>query len=72
MKFKFDAGSYALVGREQLDGRDVLRIEYYPTNLFRQERQEGRDGGRIGRGRKGRTRRRKTPCCCGCSTKSRW
>ena len=43
MKFKFDAGSYALVGREQLDGRDVFRIEYYPTNLFRQERQEGRD-----------------------------
>ena len=44
MKFKFDAGSYALVGREQLDGRDVLRIEYYPTNLFRQDGRDGQDG----------------------------
>ena len=43
MKFKFDAGSYALAGREQLDGREVLRVEYYPTNLFRQGR-EGREG----------------------------
>jgi len=53
MKFKFDAGSYALVGREQLDGRDVLRIEYYPTNLFRQERQEGRDRRQDRKGQEG-------------------
>lgn len=38
MRFRFDPGHYALVGREQLLGRDVLRIEYYPTRLF----QEGR------------------------------
>ena len=49
MRFKFDQGTYALVGREQLDGREVLRIEYYPTNLFRpgrdgQEGQERREG----------------------------
>ena len=59
MRFKFDAGTYALVGRETLDGREVLRIEYYPTNLFRpgregregQVRQEGQDG-KPGRGKK--------------------
>ena len=34
MDFKFDSGRYALVGREKLDGQDVLRVEYYPTNLF--------------------------------------
>jgi hypothetical protein len=34
MKFKFDQGQYALVGREKVLGRDVLKIEYYPTNLF--------------------------------------
>jgi hypothetical protein len=34
LRFKFDAGRYALVGREQLDGLDVLRVEYYPTRLF--------------------------------------
>ncbi|MGE3959495.1 MAG: hypothetical protein AB7H96_22465 [Vicinamibacterales bacterium] len=38
LRFRFDAGRYALVGREQLDGRDVLRIEYYPEKLFTEER----------------------------------
>jgi hypothetical protein len=35
MKFKFDAGSYALAGRERLLGRDVLKIEYYPQQYFK-------------------------------------
>jgi hypothetical protein len=34
LRFKFDEGQYALVGREKLLNRDVLRIEYYPTRLF--------------------------------------
>ena len=34
LRFKFEEGKYALVGREQLDGRDVLKIEYYPTRMF--------------------------------------
>jgi hypothetical protein len=34
LRFKFESGKYALVGRETLDSRDVLRIEYYPTKLF--------------------------------------
>ena len=34
LRFKFEQGKYALVGRERFDGRDVLRIEYYPARLF--------------------------------------
>jgi hypothetical protein len=34
LKFKFEEGHYALVGRERLLSRDVLRIEYYPARLF--------------------------------------
>jgi hypothetical protein len=34
LKFKFEGGRYALVGRETIDKRSVLRIEYYPTKLF--------------------------------------
>jgi hypothetical protein len=38
LRFKFDPGQYALAGRERLEGRDVLRIEYYPTKLFSEGR----------------------------------
>ena len=34
LRFKFEQGKYALVGRETLDGRDVLRVEYYPARMF--------------------------------------
>jgi hypothetical protein len=34
LRFKFDEGQYALVGREKVLNRDVLRIEYYPTKMF--------------------------------------
>ena len=34
MRFKLDQGQYALVGREQMLNREVLKIEYYPTRLF--------------------------------------
>ena len=34
LRFKFEEGKYALVGRETLDGRDLLKIEYYPARLF--------------------------------------
>jgi len=46
LRFKFDEGRYALAGREKFEGRDVLRIEYYPTKLY------GDDNGRR-RGRRG-------------------
>jgi hypothetical protein len=35
LKFRFESGHYALAGREKIDGRDVLKIEYYPrAGLF--------------------------------------
>jgi hypothetical protein len=34
MDFKFEPGNYYLAGREQLEGQQVLRIEYYPTRMF--------------------------------------
>jgi hypothetical protein len=34
LRFPFEPGNYYLAGRERFDGRDVLRIEYYPTGLF--------------------------------------
>lgn len=34
LKFKFEPGHYYLVGRETFEGRQVLRIEYYPADLF--------------------------------------
>jgi hypothetical protein len=37
LRFKFEQGNYALVGRESFNGRDVLRIEYYPERLFSHE-----------------------------------
>jgi len=46
LRFKFDEGTYALVGREQVEGRDVLRVEYYPTKLFSNDRPGGRRGRR--------------------------
>jgi hypothetical protein len=44
LKFTFDEGRYALVGRERMLDRDVLAIEYYPTLLFRDDDRERRDG----------------------------
>jgi len=37
LKFKFEGGRYALVGRETMANVPVLRIEYYPTKLFSDE-----------------------------------
>jgi len=50
LKFKFEEGKYALVGRETLDGTDVLKIEYYPARLFSTD--VDRNKGRIERGEK--------------------
>ncbi|MFN8058084.1 MAG: hypothetical protein U0Q12_24425 [Vicinamibacterales bacterium] len=43
LRFKFDEGHYALAGREQLDGVDVLRVEYYPSKLFASTRRRPSD-----------------------------
>jgi hypothetical protein len=42
LRFKFEQGKYALVGRETFDGREVLRIEYYPAKLFSHEEEQKR------------------------------
>ena len=34
LDFEFEPGNYYLAGREQLAGREVLRIEYLPERLF--------------------------------------
>ena len=34
LDFKFEQGQYALVGRDTYLGRDVLKVEYYPTRMF--------------------------------------
>ncbi|MGQ0733609.1 MAG: hypothetical protein ACT4QD_08145 [Acidobacteriota bacterium] len=38
LRFRFDPGHYALGGRERLLDRDLLKIEYYPSLLFREGR----------------------------------
>jgi hypothetical protein len=43
LKFKFEQGKYALVGRETFEDREVLRIEYYPARLFDHEQKTERD-----------------------------
>ena len=39
MSFHFEPGNYYLAGRETLEGREVLKIEYYPTHLFDDHRE---------------------------------
>jgi hypothetical protein len=37
LKFRFEPGNYYFAGREQLDGREVLKIEYLPSKMFDDE-----------------------------------
>jgi hypothetical protein len=37
LRFKFEEGKYALVGREKVQDTEALRIEYYPARLFSHE-----------------------------------
>ncbi len=46
LRFKFEEGKYALVGHETLDGRDVLRVEYYPSKLFGGTDRRRNEGGK--------------------------
>lgn len=55
LRFRFEKGRYFLVGRESLDGRPVLKVEYYPTNLFKDD---GRDRGVDDERRRARDRER--------------
>ena len=40
LRFKFEQGKYALVGHEPFEGKDVLRVEYYPARLFSHENEK--------------------------------
>src|SRR5207253_2108602 len=44
MQFKFDEGSYAFAGREQLLNREVYKVEYYPHHLFNDKKGAGGRG----------------------------
>ncbi|MGB7218427.1 MAG: hypothetical protein WBD07_06425 [Vicinamibacterales bacterium] len=50
LRFRFEEGKYALAGKEMLDGREVLRVEYYPANLFRGDTRRQGLGDRSARG----------------------
>jgi hypothetical protein len=43
LEFKFEPGNYYLAGRETIENREVLRVEYYPRRLFNDEDDERRD-----------------------------
>jgi hypothetical protein len=43
MKFRFEPGNYYLAGRETLDGRPVVKIEYYPSRMFSDENDDRRE-----------------------------
>ena len=34
MDFKFEPGNYYLAGKETIDGKEVLKVDYLPTKLF--------------------------------------
>jgi hypothetical protein len=51
MDFRFEPGNYYLAGREKIEGKEVLKIEYYPTRMFGddandKEKEETDDKGR--------------------------
>jgi hypothetical protein len=41
--FEFEPGNYFFAGREEFEGREVVRIEYYPKNLFSDEEETGEE-----------------------------
>ena len=64
LKFKFEPGRYALAGRETVDGKELLRIEYYSARLFNDDEEgrveAGKSGAEVSRNeRETRRQRRK-------------
>jgi hypothetical protein len=57
MDFKFEPGNYYLAGKEQLAGREVLRIDYFPTHLFdRDEKDDATNASKDSREQKQRSK----------------
>lgn len=50
LDFKFEPGNYYLAGKETLDGREVLKIDYLPSKMFDED-----DDSRDSQGRKARS-----------------
>ena len=46
LEFKFEPGNYYLAGHDTVDGRDVLKIDYYPTKLFDDDNKREDDSAR--------------------------
>jgi hypothetical protein len=55
LRFRFEPGNYYFAGREILAGRPVVKVEYYPTRLFRSDETKNDEG--QGRQRRDRERR---------------
>jgi hypothetical protein len=59
LEFKFEPGNYYLAGRETIDNREVLKVEYYPRRLFyddndrRHEQERTREASQKGDNQKG-------------------
>jgi hypothetical protein len=45
LRFKFEPGNYYFAGRDTIDGRAVVKVEYYPTRLFDDEHGEREEAG---------------------------
>lgn len=43
LDFKFEPGNYYLAGKETLDGREVLKIDYLPSTMFDQDDEYNED-----------------------------
>jgi hypothetical protein len=45
LDFKFEPGNYYLAGHDTVDGRDVLKIDYYPRHMFDDDDHDAERGG---------------------------
>jgi len=43
LDFKFEPGNYYLAGKETLEGQQVLKVDYLPTKLFDEDREESEE-----------------------------
>jgi hypothetical protein len=50
LRFRFEEGKYAFAGKEMVDGRELLRVDYYPGQLFRGDTRRQGQGNRSSQG----------------------
>jgi hypothetical protein len=56
LRFKFEPGNYYVAGRDSVDGRPVVKVEYYPTRLFADDHDEDDDKKHEARADRAKTR----------------